>query len=145
MDSNANEVSGLSLSKIFDYSSASDNASYQWNLSIPITIIVLLFLGVYMAAVKPRQGRLSVILPGMLLYISYLSLLILGRESITDNNESNLGLWWVHAIFAIFTLLYIFKDKINFINSFISRIRDSKFSKYFIGSITFILLIWLVA
>ena len=98
-----------------------------------------------MAAVKPRQGRLSVILPGMLLYISYLSLLILGRESITDTNESNLGLWWVHAIFAMFTLVYIFKDKIYFVNTFISGIRDSKLSKYFIGSIIFILLIWLVA
>ena len=145
LDSNTNKISGLSLSKIFDYSFVSDNASYQWNISIPFTIIVLLFLGVYMAAVKPRQGRLSVILPGMLLYISYLSLLILGRESITDTNESNLGLWWVHAIFAMFTLVYIFKDKIYFVNTFISGVRDSKLSKYFIGSIIFILLIWLVA
>ena len=50
-------VSGLSMSKIFDYSAESEKANFQWNISIPATLIILLFLGVYMGAVKPRQGR----------------------------------------------------------------------------------------
>ena len=49
----------------------------QWNVSIPLTIFTLLILGVHFAKVEPRQGRLSVLLPAVFIYILYLSLLIL--------------------------------------------------------------------
>ena len=117
LDRDVNQISGVSLSKLFDYSSISDRASLQWSISIPFTIIILLFLAVYMGAVKPRQGRFSVILPGMLVYVMYLSLLIYGRELIADNPTSGIGLWWVHILFCLFLISYIFKDNISFNNT----------------------------
>jgi len=45
LDRDINKVSGMNMTKIFDYSSNSDNASFQWNISIPITILVLVFMG----------------------------------------------------------------------------------------------------
>jgi len=47
----------MNLTKLFDFSSDSDAASFQWNISVPITILILLFIGVYISEVKPRQGR----------------------------------------------------------------------------------------
>ena len=70
-----------------------------------------------MGAVKPRQGRFSVILPGMLIYTSYLSLLILGRESLTSNPNSGIGLWWVHLIFGLLAVLCIFKNSFQIANT----------------------------
>ena len=145
LDRDINKVSGMNLTKIFDYSSNSDNASFQWNMSIPITILVLLFMGVFMGAVKPRQGRFSVILPGMLFYVMYLSLLILGRESISNDTASGIGLWWVHALFICFLVIYILKERINFNNTYLVIARDNPYTKYLTGFILFILLLWLVA
>lgn len=144
LDGNVNQISGVSLSKIFDYSSTSDSASLQWSISIPFTIIVLLFMGVYMGAVKPRQGRFSVILPGMLVYVTYLSLLIYGRESIADNPSSGIGLWWVHLLFCLFTVCYIFKDNISFNNTSAISIRENIYLKYLTGITLILLFLWLV-
>jgi lipopolysaccharide export system permease protein len=144
LDGDVNQISGVSLSKIFDYSSTSDSASLQWSISIPFTIIVLLFMGVYMGAVKPRQGRFSVILPGMLVYVTYLSLLIYGRESIADNPSSGIGLWWVHLLFCLFTVCYIFKDNISFNNTSAISIRENIYLKYLTGITLILLFLWLV-
>ncbi|MDA8955726.1 LptF/LptG family permease, partial [Gammaproteobacteria bacterium] len=144
LDGDVNQISGVSLSKIFDYSSTSDSASLQWSISIPFTIIVLLFMGVYMGAVKPRQGRFSVILPGMLVYVTYLSLLIYGRESIADNPTSGIGLWWVHFLFCLFLVCYIFKDNISFNNASAISIRENIYLKYLTGITLILLFLWLV-
>ena len=144
LDGDVNQISGVSLSKIFDYSSTSDSASLQWSISIPFTIIVLLFMGVYMGAVKPRQGRFSVILPGMLVYVTYLSLLIYGRESIADNPSSGIGLWWVHLLFCVFLVCYIFKDNISFNNTSAISIRENIYLKYLTGITLIFLFLWLV-
>ena len=144
LDGDVNQISGVSLSKIFDYSSTSDSASLQWSISIPFTIIVLLFMGVYMGAVKPRQGRFSVILPGMLVYVTYLSLLIYGRESIADNPSSGIGLWWVHLLFCLFSVCYIFKDNISFNNASAVSIRENIYLKYLTGITLILLFLWLV-
>ena len=71
-----NQLSGLSLTKLFDYSSHSSKSAMQWNVSIPLTIFTLLILGVHFAKVEPRQGRLSVLLPAVFIYILYLSCLL---------------------------------------------------------------------
>ena len=144
LDANVNQISGVSLSKIFDYSSTSDSASLQWSISIPFTIIILLFLAVYMGAVKPRQGRFSVILPGMLVYVMYLSLLIYGRELIADNPTSGIGLWWVHLLFCLFLVCYIFKDNISFNNSSAISIKENIYLKYLTGIALILLFLWLM-
>ena len=138
-------VSGLSMSKIFDYSAESEKANFQWNISIPATLIILLFLGVYMGAVKPRQGRFSVILPGMLIYIAYLSLLILARESLSTNPTSGIGLWWIHLIFGFLIMLYIFKNNLQITNSRILLIREHQYFKYIVGTLLLLIFIWVIS
>ncbi|MDA9045752.1 LptF/LptG family permease [Gammaproteobacteria bacterium] len=145
VDRDIDRVSGLSMAKIFDYSAESEKANLQWNISIPATLIILLFLGVYMGAVKPRQGRLSVILPGMLIYIAYLSLLILGRESLSSNPSSGIGLWWIHLVFSLLAILYIFKDNLQIANSRILIIREHQYFKYIIGTALLFIFIWVIS
>ena len=134
----------MSLTKLFDFSSDSNTASFQWNVSVPITILILLFIGVYISEVKPRQGRFSVILPGMLLYVMYLSLLILGREYIVDNPKTSFGLWYVHLIFILFLLAYLLKDKFAYNGNTNLAIRDNLFMKYVLALSLFILMMWVV-
>ena len=139
-----NLTNDMSLTKLFDFSSDSNTASFQWNVSVPITILILLFIGVYISEVKPRQGRFSVILPGMLLYVMYLSLLILGREYIVDNPKTSFGLWYVHLIFILFLLAYLLKDKFAYNGNTNLAIRDNLFMKYVLALSLFILMMWVV-
>ena len=139
-----NLTNDMSLTKLFDFSSDSNTASFQWNVSVPITILILLFMGVYISEVKPRQGRFSVILPGMLLYVMYLSLLILGREYIVDNPKTSFGLWYVHLIFILFLLAYLLKDKFAYSGNINLAIRDNLYMKYVLAFSLFILMMWVV-
>ncbi|MDB4848747.1 LptF/LptG family permease [Gammaproteobacteria bacterium] len=139
-----NLTNDMSLTKLFDFSSDSNTASFQWNISVPITILILLFIGVYISEVKPRQGRFSVILPGMLLYVMYLSLLILGREYIVDNPKTSFGLWYVHLIFILFLLAYLLKDKFAYSGNINLAIRDNLYMKYVLALSLFILMMWVV-
>ena len=122
LDKEITSIKDLSLSKLFDYSSNSSNSEMLWNISIPITIFVLLIFGVTMSKVEPRQGRLSVMLPAIAIYILYLSLLILGRDFGEDNFiDSQYYFFLVHVLFLIVGLLGLIKfnyTRINYLNNF---------------------------
>ena len=145
IDKNISQSNDLSLTKLFDYSSASDQATFQWNISIPITILILLLYGIYISSSKPREGKFSFMLPGMLIYVSYLSLLILGREFISDNPGSIFNLWFIHVLFILFLLLYAYREKIIFVSFANLAIQENIYLRYFIGIMIFILFIWMVA
>ena len=145
IDKNMSQSNDLSLTKLFDYSSASDQATFQWNISIPITILILLLYGIYISSSKPREGKFSFMLPGMLIYVSYLSLLILGREFMSDNPGSIFNLWFIHGLFILFLFLYAYREKIIFVSFANLAIQENIFLRYFIGIMIFILFIWMVA
>ena len=145
IDKNMSQSNDLTLTKLFDYSSASDQATFQWNISIPITILILLLYGIYISSSKPREGKFSFMLPGMLIYVSYLSLLILGREFISDNPGSIFNLWFIHGLFILFLFLYAYREKVIFVSFANLAIQENIYLRYFIGIMIFILFIWMVA
>ncbi|MBU28340.1 MAG: permease [Flavobacteriales bacterium] len=145
IDKNMSQSNDLSLTKLFDYSSASDQATFQWNISIPITILILLLYGIYISSSKPREGKFSFMLPGMLIYVSYLSLLILGREFISDNPSSIFNLWFIHGLFVLFLFLYVYREKIILVSFANLAIQENIYLRYLIGIMIFILFIWMVA
>jgi lipopolysaccharide export system permease protein len=145
IDKNMSQSNDLSLTKLFDYSSASDQATFQWNISIPITILILLLYGIYISSSKPREGKFSFMLPGMLIYVSYLSLLILGREFISDNPGSIFNLWFIHGLFILFLFLYAYREKVIFVSFANLAIQENIYLRYFIGIMIFILFIWMAA
>ena len=80
----------------------------------------------------------------MLLYVMYLSLLILGREYIVDNPKTSFGLWYVHLIFILFLLAYLLKDKFAYSGNINLAIRDNLYMKYVLALSLFILMMWVV-
>ena len=134
----------LNFSKLFDYSLNSNKATFQWNLSIPITILILVFYAIYMSSVKPRESKFLFILPGLFIYILYLSLLILGREYISDNPSSDFELWYVHALFILLLILYINKDRIIFKKVGIPLKSENIYVRILIIVVMIILMTWLI-
>ena len=140
-----NSVTGLSFARLFDYSARSTKSQMQWNISIPITIFILLIIGINLSKVEPRQGRLSVLLPAIFVYILYLSLLILARESFDNNSAITQNyIWFVHFIFFIFSIFGLYKSSFNKTVDPFALFKVSNVMRLiFIGSI-FIILLWII-
>ena len=140
-----NSVTGLSFARLFDYSTRSTKSQMQWNISIPITIFILLIIGINLSKVEPRQGRLSVLLPAIFVYILYLSLLILARESFDNNSAITQNyIWFVHFIFLIFSIFGLYKSSFNKTDDPFALFKVSNVMRLlFIGTI-FIILLWII-
>jgi lipopolysaccharide export system permease protein len=77
----------------------------QWRLSLPLLVFIVTLMAVPLSRVNPRQGRFLKLLPAILLYMAYLTILIAARGALEKGKiPPTLGLWWVHAIFLVIGL-----------------------------------------
>ena len=80
-------------------------AELQWRLSIPLLVFIVTLLAVPLARVNPRQGRFLKLLPAILLYMAYLTMLISVRGALEKGKiPIALGMWWVHGLFLLIGL-----------------------------------------
>ena len=109
-----NEQSSTSdqvLGDYFNNQNTTLSSEFQWSLSFSMAIFILMFMAVYLGKVEPRKGRLSVILPGMFIYILYFSLLLLGKDYVSQNINTNFNLGLIHLVFGLFALVLFLRDK----------------------------------
>ncbi|MGO1247255.1 MAG: LPS export ABC transporter permease LptF [Oceanisphaera sp.] len=70
-------------SKVLSQSNKIDDiAELQWRVSLPLSMLVLVFLVVPLAVINPRQGRYAKLLPGILLYLAYFLLQSAARSAV---------------------------------------------------------------
>jgi lipopolysaccharide export system permease protein len=80
-------------------------AELQWRLSLPLLVFIVSLMAVPLSRVNPRQGRFLKLLPAILLYMAYLSILIAARGALDKGKTPPaLGLWWVHGLFLVIGL-----------------------------------------
>ncbi|QAY88144.1 lipopolysaccharide export system permease protein [Pseudomonas arsenicoxydans] len=80
-------------------------AELQWRLSLPLLVFIVSLMAVPLSRVNPRQGRFLKLLPAILLYMAYLTILIAARGALDKGKiPPALGLWWVHALFLVIGL-----------------------------------------
>ena len=112
-------ISGKSLEQIADVGlrelqKRRHQAELQWRLSLPLLVFVVTVLAVALARANPRQGRFLKLLPAILLYMTYLALLIAMRGQVDEGKlPPALGLWWVHALFLAIGLLLIYRESLR--------------------------------
>ncbi|MGX5220395.1 MULTISPECIES: LPS export ABC transporter permease LptF [Pseudomonas] len=86
----------------------------QWRISLPILVFVVTLMAVPLSRVNPRQGRFLKLLPAILLYMGYLSILIAARGAMDKGRiPYGLGLWWVHGVFIAIGLLLLYWEPIR--------------------------------
>ncbi|CRM24257.1 Lipopolysaccharide export system permease protein LptF [Pseudomonas sp. 22 E 5] len=89
-------------------------AELQWRLSLPLLVFIVTLMAVPLSRVNPRQGRFLKLLPAILLYMAYLTILISARGSLEKGKLSPaLGLWWVHGIFLAIGLGLLYWEPIR--------------------------------
>jgi lipopolysaccharide export system permease protein len=89
-------------------------AELHWRLALPVLVFVVTLIAVPLSRVNPRQGRFIKLLPAILLYMAYLSLLIAGRSALEKQQiPMALGLWWIHGLFLLIGLLLLYWEPLR--------------------------------
>ena len=80
----------------------------QWRISPSIALLILVLLAVPLSKSSPREGQYGGLVIGVLIYLIYVNLL--GAAKIWYEQGDSpifLGIWWVHACFAIYLIIYL--------------------------------------
>jgi lipopolysaccharide export system permease protein len=89
----------IPLRRLWSSADTKDRAELQWRLSLPLSVVVLVFLAVPLSHTSPREGRYARLLTAVLIYMVYFNLLRTTQVWIErDKLITALGLWWVHLI-----------------------------------------------
>jgi lipopolysaccharide export system permease protein len=88
-----------------------EQAELQWRVSLALSAVVLVLLGVPFAKASPRQGRFAVLLPGILIYILYSNLMSVSQSWVAKGKLPFFpGMFWVHALFAGLALALLWRQ-----------------------------------
>jgi lipopolysaccharide export system permease protein len=113
-DDRGRKIEYLKTQELLASSSPEARAMLQWRISVPLLVPIVTLLAVPLSRVNPRQGRFFHLLPAMLIYITYLGLLIVSRKALSkDQIPEWLGMWWVHILFLAIGLFLQFKQDIK--------------------------------
>ncbi|MCY1404575.1 Lipopolysaccharide export system permease protein LptF [compost metagenome] len=99
----------IPTSELFKSDALRERAELQWRLSLPLLVFIVTLMAVPLSRVNPRQGRFLKLLPAILLYMAYLTMLIAARGALEKGKlPISLGLWWVHGLFLVigFAMMY---------------------------------------
>lgn len=103
------KVDAIPTQELINSENLQEQALLQWRLSIPLLVPVVALLAIPLSRVNPRQGRFFHLLPAMLIYVSYLGLLIVCRKSLGKGDLPMwLGLWWVHGLYFLVAVSLVF-------------------------------------
>ncbi|MDF9905301.1 UNVERIFIED_ORG: lipopolysaccharide export system permease protein [Pseudomonas reinekei] len=89
-------------------------AELQWRISLPLLVFIVTLMAVPLSRVNPRQGRFLKLLPAILLYMAYLTILIAARGALDKGKiPAVVGLWWVHGIFLAIGLGLLYWEPLH--------------------------------
>lgn len=77
-------------------------AEWQWRVSLILMVPIAMLLALPLSRVRPRQGRYFKLLPSLLIYLIYLSLLMSMKGSLKHSHISEYpGLYGIDLLFAL--------------------------------------------
>ena len=104
----------LSSRALWQVKTVAARAQWQWRLSLLLMVPVAIMIALPLSRVSPRQGRYFKLLPGLLVYLIYLSLLMSLQGSIKHGSIAVFpGLYGVNALFFLLGLLLFYGSHIK--------------------------------
>ncbi|MEH6824994.1 MAG: LPS export ABC transporter permease LptF [Motiliproteus sp.] len=95
------EIEVLPTSELWRNDGYEYRAQLHWRMSLPVLCIMVTLLAVPLSKVSPRQGRYARLLPSILLYLTYLTLLTSARSGMDEGEADAVQRFWsVHLLFA---------------------------------------------
>ena len=109
------EDDNLSAGKINTKSNVNFNllSDWQWKISLPLFTLIISFIAIPLSKIEPRQSRYRKVFPALLIFIIYLSFLILGKSWLEQGNLNGfISLVATHLLFLFFGF-YLLKREIQ--------------------------------
>ena len=98
----------LSVWALLDNDDLKVQAELQWRCAMPVSALLLALLAIPLTPTEPRRGRYANLLPAVLLYIVYRSLLGTARNWVAAGTLPPLpGVWLVHMVCLLLTLCFL--------------------------------------
>lgn len=108
------EREAIPTSELIGSTGLRERAELQWRLSLPLLVFIVTLMAVPLSRVNPRQGRFLKLLPAILLYMAYLTILIAARGALEKGKlPIGLGLWPVHGLFLLIGLGLMFWEPLR--------------------------------
>jgi lipopolysaccharide export system permease protein len=83
-------------------------AELHWRIALPTMCVVLTFVAVPLARLRPRQGRYSRVWLATVVYFAYSNLVSAGKVWLARGTIPEfLGLWWTHVAIALLAFGFI--------------------------------------
>lgn len=89
-----------------NYQNKKSAAELQWRFSMPLSVILLALLAIPLSHLRPRQSRYAHVFPAMLIYIIYINLLFVARDSAEHSVlPTYMGFWIAHGLLLLVILM----------------------------------------
>lgn len=104
----------IPTNELFGSDLARHVSQLQWRFSLIIMVPICAMIAFPLSKVNPRQGRFARLLPAIILFMVYITLLISLRGMISKSNiNPAIGMWWVHGVYALIGLGLLFIPEWN--------------------------------
>ncbi len=104
----------IPTSELLDSPKASYRAQLYWRFSLPLMTLIVCLSAIALSQVKPRQGRFARLLPALVMFLAYLSLLMRFRDQISRGVEgAELNVLLLHGVYVALGVWLMFAADIK--------------------------------
>lgn len=101
-----NQLQLESTRRLLASNSPASQAELQARVAAPLSVLILALLALPLSHLRPRQGRYSKIVLGIVAYLIYANLIGFGQIWLAQGRlPAWVGLWWVHGLALLMTLM----------------------------------------
>lgn len=106
------DLRNLSIKKLWELrKNTSMQAEFQWRISIMLMPLMLAFIAVPLSRVSPRTGKFSKMFPAVIIFVAYVGLLFIWRDSVMYNGWAGGNMLVVHLAVIVLGLFLIWRQK----------------------------------
>jgi len=96
-----NEIDAKPTAQLWGSAELQDRAQLHWRLSLPVLAFIVTLMAVPLSKTNPRQGRFAKLLPSIILYLIYVTLLTAARSAVEDGELEVWVIWLIHGLFLL--------------------------------------------
>ena len=100
--------SAIPTAELLASSDIKEIVELQWRLSVPLSVMVLVFLAVPLSRMSPRKGRYGGLVLPVLVFVIYFNLMGTAKAWVEQGViPPVIGLWWVHLLPVVLALVLL--------------------------------------
>ena len=104
----ASKRSAIPTAKLLGSTDLKEILELQWRLSVPLSVMVLVFLAVPLSRMSPRTGRYGGLVVPVLVFIIYFNLMGTAKAWVEQGAiPPVIGIWWVHLLPVVLTVVLL--------------------------------------